>query len=121
MQALLGTSIVFACFSLSALYAPRGQYLYLGGILMSGLSTLFWLSIMNIFFGSRLIFQVIFTNFTKYFCTYVISISWTTLMSLFVYNMRIDKVFWGKYEHWVDFEELTDFTMTKIVPQVLNR
>lgn len=57
-QALLGTSVVFACFSLSALYAPRGQYLYLGGTLMSALSTLFWLSMMNIFFGSRLLFQV---------------------------------------------------------------
>jgi len=58
MQALLGTAVVFACFSLSALYAPRGHYLYLGGALMSVMSTLFWLSLANIFFGSRLIFQV---------------------------------------------------------------
>ncbi|XP_042232421.1 bax inhibitor 1-like [Homarus americanus] len=58
LQALLGTSVVFACFSLSALYAPRGQYLYLGGTLLSALSTLFWLSMLNIFFGSRLLFQV---------------------------------------------------------------
>ncbi|KAK3872983.1 hypothetical protein Pcinc_022005 [Petrolisthes cinctipes] len=58
IQALLGTSVVFACFSLSALYAPRGHYLYLGGTLLSALSTLFWLSILNIFFGSRLLFQV---------------------------------------------------------------
>lgn len=57
-QALLGTSVVFACFSLSALYAPRGHYLYLGGTLMAGLSTLFWLSMLNIFFGSRLLFQL---------------------------------------------------------------
>lgn len=58
MQALLGTSVVFGCFSLSALFAPRGQYLYLGGTLLSALSTLFWLSFLNIFFGSRLIYQV---------------------------------------------------------------
>lgn len=57
-QALLGTSVVFACFSLSALYAPRGHYLYLGGTLLSGISTLFWLSMLNVFFGSRLLFQV---------------------------------------------------------------
>lgn len=57
MQALLGTSLVFACFSLAALFAPRGYYLYLGGSLMSALSTLFWLSMMNLFFGSRLLFQ----------------------------------------------------------------
>ncbi|XP_045620284.1 probable Bax inhibitor 1 [Procambarus clarkii] len=58
LQALLGTSVVFACFSLSALFAPRGHFLYLGGTLLSALSTLFWLSLLNIFFGSRLLFQV---------------------------------------------------------------
>ena len=58
IQTLLGTSIVYACFSLSALFAPRGHYLYLGGILLSALSILFWLSLINLFFGSRLLFQV---------------------------------------------------------------
>jgi len=57
MEALLGTAVVFACFSLSALYAPRGQYLYLGGTLMSVLSTLCVLSIVNIFIGSTLLFK----------------------------------------------------------------
>merc|ERR1712002_614293 len=57
IQALLGTTVVFACFSLSALYAPRGYYLYLGGTLMTGLTTLFWLSLINFFYGSRLLFQ----------------------------------------------------------------
>ncbi|KAF2362398.1 Bax inhibitor 1-related [Trinorchestia longiramus] len=57
MEALLGTAVVFACFSLAALYAPRGKFLYLGGTLMSVLSTLVFLSLMNIFFASRLIFQ----------------------------------------------------------------
>lgn len=57
IQALLGASVVFACFSLSALFAPRGYWLYLGGTLLSGLSCLFWLSILNLFWGSRLLFQ----------------------------------------------------------------
>nr|XP_027237039.1 bax inhibitor 1-like [Penaeus vannamei] len=35
LQALLGASVIFACFSLSALYAPDGHYLYLRGTLMS--------------------------------------------------------------------------------------
>ncbi|XP_047739838.1 bax inhibitor 1-like [Hyalella azteca] len=57
MEALLGTAIVFACFSLAALYSPRGKYLYLGGTLISILSTLFFLSLVNLFFSSRLLFQ----------------------------------------------------------------
>lgn len=57
LQALLGTSIIFFCFSLAAFYAPRSQYLYLGGILMSCLSIIICLSIMNVFLKSTLIYQ----------------------------------------------------------------
>lgn len=58
MHALLLTTIVFSCFSLAALFAPRGYYLFLGGTLVSLLCTLFWLSLMNLFFGSKLLYQV---------------------------------------------------------------
>jgi len=57
MEALLATTLVFASFSLAAIFAPRGQYLYLGGILTSVLNTLFWFSLFNIFIGSTLIYQ----------------------------------------------------------------
>jgi len=57
MEALLATTVVFASFSLAALYAPRGHWLFLGGSLLSMLSTLFWLSIFNLFVGSALLFQ----------------------------------------------------------------
>lgn len=52
MTALLGTITIFACFSVSALVAKRSSYLYLGGMLSSALSLLFFLSMANIFFGS---------------------------------------------------------------------
>ncbi|KAM6925473.1 putative Bax inhibitor 1 [Xenentodon cancila] len=55
--AFLGTSVVFICFTLSALYAKRRSYLFLGGTLMSGLSILFLLSLMNMFFGSLMLFK----------------------------------------------------------------
>jgi len=57
MEALLATAVVFASFSLTALFAPRGHWLFLGGSLLSLLSTLFWLSLFNLFFGSALLFQ----------------------------------------------------------------
>ena len=56
--ALMVTADIFACFTGAALMAPDGKYLYLGGTLMSGLSTLMWLGFANIFFRSQLLFQV---------------------------------------------------------------
>jgi len=57
VTAFLGTSIIFICFTLSALYAKRRSYLFLGGTLMSGLSLLFLMSVMNMFFGSVMLFK----------------------------------------------------------------
>jgi len=56
--AFFGTCIVFACFTAAAIYAPDRKYLYLGGILMSLLSTMFWMALINIFVGSRFLFQL---------------------------------------------------------------
>jgi len=52
VTAFVGTVVVFACFSASALYAQRRSYLYLGGMLSSGLSLLVTLGFLNIFFRS---------------------------------------------------------------------
>ncbi|XP_024148079.1 probable Bax inhibitor 1 [Oryzias melastigma] len=57
VTAFLGTSVIFICFTLSALYAKRRSYLFLGGTLMSGLSILFLFSVMNMFFGSLMLFK----------------------------------------------------------------
>ena len=65
-NAFLLSGAIFACFSGAALFAPDGQYLYLGGTLLSGLSTLFWLGFLNIFFQSQLIFQVRFFEAQSY-------------------------------------------------------
>ena len=60
--AFMVTSVIFACFTGAALMAPDGKYLYLGGTLLSGLSTLMWLGFINIFFRSQLLFQVQFSD-----------------------------------------------------------
>uniref|UniRef100_A0A3B4TNB0 Transmembrane BAX inhibitor motif containing 6 n=1 Tax=Seriola dumerili TaxID=41447 RepID=A0A3B4TNB0_SERDU len=57
VTAFMGTSAIFICFTLSALYAKRRSYLFLGGTLMSGLSLLFLMSVMNMFFGSLMLFK----------------------------------------------------------------
>jgi FtsH-binding integral membrane protein len=58
VTAFFGTCVVFGCFTLASLYAPDRKYLYLGGILMSAISTMFWMTILNMFFASRFIFQL---------------------------------------------------------------
>lgn len=58
VTAFLGTSVIFICFTLSALYAKRRSYLFLGGTLMSGLSFLSLMFLMNIFLGSVMLFKV---------------------------------------------------------------
>jgi len=52
VSALLYTCVVFTCFTLSALIAPDGKYLALGGPLLSILSTMLLASIINIFVRS---------------------------------------------------------------------
>lgn len=58
MTAVMAASLIFACFSLSALYAKRRTYLYLGGLLGAGVSFMIMLSFMNIFLRSQLIFNI---------------------------------------------------------------
>ncbi|KAK1799833.1 hypothetical protein P4O66_006360 [Electrophorus voltai] len=57
IMALLGTSVIFTCFTLSALFAQRRSYLFLGGTLMSGLSILMLVSLINMFVGSVMLFK----------------------------------------------------------------
>uniref|UniRef100_A0AAY5KSX2 Transmembrane BAX inhibitor motif-containing protein 6 n=1 Tax=Esox lucius TaxID=8010 RepID=A0AAY5KSX2_ESOLU len=57
VTAFLGTSVIFVCFTLSALYAQRRSYLFLGGTLMSGLSILLLVSFLNMFLGSVMLFK----------------------------------------------------------------
>ncbi|ESR53426.1 Bax inhibitor 1 [Citrus sinensis] len=58
ISAFVGTGLAFACFSVAAMVARRREYLYLGGLLSSGLSMLLWLHFASsIFGGSTAIFK----------------------------------------------------------------
>ncbi|CAL1401709.1 unnamed protein product [Linum trigynum] len=58
ITAFVGTAISFGCFSAAAMVAKRREYLYLAGLLSSGLSILFWLQFASsIFGGSASVFK----------------------------------------------------------------
>ncbi|XP_028402957.1 bax inhibitor 1-like [Dendronephthya gigantea] len=52
------TTLIFVCFSLSALLAEERSYLYMGGLLGSGLTILLVSSILNLFMRSYFLYQV---------------------------------------------------------------
>lgn len=70
--AFLLTSVIFVSFTLAALYTQRAQFLFLGGLLGSGLSLMLMLSLANIFFQSRLIFQVELYGGLLLFCGFIL-------------------------------------------------
>ncbi|KAL7111322.1 hypothetical protein ACP275_05G080500 [Erythranthe tilingii] len=58
VSAFVGCALAFGCFSAAAMLARRREYLYLGGLVSSGLSILFWLQIASsIFGGSTALFK----------------------------------------------------------------
>lgn len=58
VTAFMTTSVIFVSFSLSALFAERGSWLYLGGTITSLLSTLCLFSLASLFFGTNAFFQL---------------------------------------------------------------
>lgn len=57
VTALLGTTLVFVCFSVAAMLADRGSFLFLGGTLMTLLSSMSLLGLANLFMHSNLLYQ----------------------------------------------------------------
>lgn len=54
VSAFVGCALAFGCFSAAAMVARRREYLYLGGLLSSGLSLLFWLQFASSIFGGSM-------------------------------------------------------------------
>ncbi|XP_009621251.1 bax inhibitor 1 [Nicotiana tabacum] len=52
--AFVGCAVVFGCFSAAAMVARRREYLYLGGLLSSGVSLLCWLQLASSIFGGSM-------------------------------------------------------------------
>ncbi|CAH0486742.1 unnamed protein product [Peronospora farinosa] len=72
VSALLITTLVFMCFTGSALIATRRSYLYLGGILSSALSLMVLTSVLSIFSHSSYLFNLNLYGGLFLFCGYVV-------------------------------------------------
>jgi len=71
MTALLGTIVVFACFSLSAIFSDKRSTMFTGAIASTGLSLLCLTALLNIFFGSSFLYLVQLYGGLVVFCLYV--------------------------------------------------
>lgn len=70
-MSLVSTCLVFASFSLSSIFSTHGKWLYLGGGLMSLLSVMMFVSIVNLFIGSYFLFQAQLYLGLIVFCVFV--------------------------------------------------
>ncbi|XP_072032846.1 probable Bax inhibitor 1 [Amphiura filiformis] len=70
--AFMATTVIFVCFSLVALYSQRRSYLFLLGPILSGLSTLLMLSLLNLFMRSQMLFQIELYLGLFIFCGFVL-------------------------------------------------
>jgi len=71
MTSFLSTICVFICFSASAVFAKRRSYFYLGGFLATALSSLCFMSFLNFFLRSYIIFQIDLYFGLLIFCGFV--------------------------------------------------
>ncbi|KAH7637759.1 bax inhibitor-like protein [Dermatophagoides farinae] len=70
--AFMATALIFACFTISAIYGDRRKTLFYGGILFSGLSLLTYMSLINLFFRSQLMFKAYVYIAFAIMCAFVI-------------------------------------------------
>jgi FtsH-binding integral membrane protein len=96
----MGTVTVFACFSAAAYFAERRSYLYLGGLLSSCVSVMLMLGLMNFFFRSYAIHNIMLYVGLMVFSGYVI----------FDTQLMIEKAAMGETDFvWDCFQLFIDF------------
>lgn len=100
MTALLATTVIFVCFSLTALFSERRAWLYMGGTLFSTLSILTLLSLLNIFIGSRLIFDATLYIGLLVMCAFVL---YDTQLIVEKRRRGDDDYIWHSVDLFLDF------------------
>lgn len=102
ISAFVGCAIAFGCFSMAAMVARRREFLYLGALLSSGVSILFWLHFASsLFGGSTAIFKfevchiVLSTVVVGHLCShawinYVVSQCHLIFIILILFRLNMD-------------------------------
>lgn len=103
VTALVGTMITFASLSIAALLAQRGQFLFLGGVLMSVINTMALFSILNIFFKSMFVhmvsnlIKIIFRSISfKYLCIHMYVFIYLIIYFFFRLNFILEFLSWPR-------------------------
>lgn len=105
LTAFLGTSTIFACFTMSAILAKRRTMLVLGGILSSALFLMLWLPLLNYFlFRSQFLYTFELYLGLLVFSGYVL---YDTQLIITRFEMFGDQDFvWHAMELFIDFVAL---------------
>eukprot|EP00163_Fabomonas_tropica_P009154 TRINITY_DN18953_c0_g1_i1.p1 TRINITY_DN18953_c0_g1~~TRINITY_DN18953_c0_g1_i1.p1 ORF type:complete len:243 (-),score=75.53 TRINITY_DN18953_c0_g1_i1:149-877(-) len=100
LTAFMLTTVIFVCFTGAAYFAERRSYLFLGGMLGSALSMMFFLSLFNMFFRSTAVFNVQLYVGLLVFCGYVI---YDTQLIIEKSEMGLDDAHTAAVELFIDF------------------
>lgn len=103
VQAFFGTCVVFGCFTLAALYAPDRKYLYLGGVLLSAMSAMFWMGLVNLFVGSRMMWQMNLYGGLMVMCGFIL---YDTQLIIEKRRMGDDDFVWHSVDLFIDFMDI---------------
>lgn len=98
--AFMGTCLIFVCFSMAALLAEDRKFLYLGGTLLSGLSILTVLTLMNFFFRSKLVFELNLYAGLFIFCGFIL---YDTQLIVEKRRRGDDDFIWHSVDLFLDF------------------
>lgn len=100
MTAFLGTTAIFVCFTLSALFATRRQYLFLGGFLSSAITLMMFVQIFSMFYQSVAVFKSLLYVGLFVFSAYVV---YDTQLIVEKASMGQDDFVWHAAELFIDF------------------
>jgi len=102
--AFLATCVIFICFSISALLNGNDRkYLYLGGMLFSGLSILLFSSILNLFFRSQLLYQAHLYLGLLIMCGFIL---FDTQLIIEKFRHHDDDFIWHSVDLFIDFMQV---------------